>query len=137
MPITTNVVSSNPAFWRRNVLDAKYYVIMFVSDLQQVGWFSGYSGVLHQYNWPPRYNRNIVESGVKYHTYWPSFDYEHIWWRLLQKRVVYIKLDIYGFISSYILNVIWYISNNWLFYFKSSVISLYLYLYFSINHWNT
>ena len=29
--------------------------------------FSGYSGFLHQYNWPPRYNWSIVESGVKHH----------------------------------------------------------------------
>ena len=27
---------------------------------------SEYSGFLHQLNWPPRYNRNIVESGVKH-----------------------------------------------------------------------
>ena len=29
--------------------------------------FSGYSGFLHQQNWPPRYSWNIVESGVKHH----------------------------------------------------------------------
>ena len=29
--------------------------------------FSRYSGFLHQKNWPPRYNWNIVESGVKHH----------------------------------------------------------------------
>ena len=29
--------------------------------------FSGSSGFLHQYNWSPRYNWNIVESGVKHH----------------------------------------------------------------------
>ena len=29
--------------------------------------FSGYSSFLHQENWPPRYNWNIVESGIKYH----------------------------------------------------------------------
>jgi hypothetical protein len=29
--------------------------------------FSGFSGFLHQYNWPPRFNWNIVESGVKHH----------------------------------------------------------------------
>ena len=29
--------------------------------------FSGYSGFLHQQHWPPRYNWNIVESGVKHH----------------------------------------------------------------------
>jgi len=28
--------------------------------------FSGYSGFLHQYNCPPRYNWNIVESGFKH-----------------------------------------------------------------------
>jgi hypothetical protein len=31
--------------------------------------FSGYSGFLLQYNWPPRYNWNIVESGVKHHNH--------------------------------------------------------------------
>jgi len=30
--------------------------------------FSGYSGFLHQWNWPPRYNWNIVESGIKHHS---------------------------------------------------------------------
>ena len=30
--------------------------------------FSGYSSFHYQYKWPPRYNWNIVESGVKYHT---------------------------------------------------------------------
>jgi hypothetical protein len=29
--------------------------------------FHGYSGFLHQWNWMPRYNWNIVESGVKHH----------------------------------------------------------------------
>ena len=29
--------------------------------------FSGYSGFLQQPNWPPRYNRNIVECSVKHH----------------------------------------------------------------------
>jgi hypothetical protein len=28
---------------------------------------SGYSGFLHQQNWPSRYSWNIVESGVKHH----------------------------------------------------------------------
>ena len=30
--------------------------------------FSGYSGFLHQKDWPPRYNWNIdIESGAKHH----------------------------------------------------------------------
>jgi hypothetical protein len=29
--------------------------------------FNGYSGFLHQKNWPPRYNGNIVGSGGKHH----------------------------------------------------------------------
>ena len=39
VPITTNVVSSNPARARF----AQYHVIKFVSDLQQVGGFSCYN----------------------------------------------------------------------------------------------
>ena len=29
--------------------------------------FSWYCGFLHQWNWPPRYSWNIIESGVKHH----------------------------------------------------------------------
>ena len=39
----------------------KHYVMKFVSALRQVGDF------LHQWNWQPQYNWNIVESGVKHH----------------------------------------------------------------------
>ena len=35
--------------------------------------FSGYSGFLHQWNWLPRYNWHIVESGVKHHNPEPLF----------------------------------------------------------------
>jgi hypothetical protein len=36
--------------------------------LRQVGgFFSEYSGFLHQYNCPPRYDWNSIESGVKYY----------------------------------------------------------------------
>ena len=34
--------------------------------------FSGYSSFLHQWNWPPRYNWNIFESGDKLHKPKPS-----------------------------------------------------------------
>ena len=59
VPITTNVVSSNLVHGKVYLI--QYYVIKFVSDLRQVG------GFLHQLNWPPQYNWNIVESGVKNH----------------------------------------------------------------------
>jgi hypothetical protein len=36
--------------------------------------FSGYSGVLYQYNWPPWYDWNIVESGVKHYNPNPSIN---------------------------------------------------------------
>jgi hypothetical protein len=52
--------------WKWNLIHGevysiKHYVIMFVSNLRQVRNF------LHQYIWQPRYNWNIVESGVKKH----------------------------------------------------------------------
>jgi hypothetical protein len=43
VPITTNVVSSNPA--HGEVYSIQHYVISFVSDVRQV---PGYSGFLHQ-----------------------------------------------------------------------------------------
>jgi hypothetical protein len=59
VPITTEVVSSNPA--HAEVYSIQDYVIKFVSDLWQVGIFSGYYGFFL----PPRYNWNIVESCFK------------------------------------------------------------------------
>ena len=37
--------------------------------------FSGYSGFLHQYNWPSRNKWNIVESGVKHHNHNPVIEH--------------------------------------------------------------
>jgi hypothetical protein len=54
VPITTKV--------HGEVYSIQHYVIQFDSDRFVV--FSGYSGVLHQLNWRPRYNWNIIESGV-------------------------------------------------------------------------
>ena len=60
VPNTTYVVSSN-------LEQDKVYNIRFVSGLRQVGGFlRPSSGYLHQLNWPPQYNWNIVESGVKH-----------------------------------------------------------------------
>jgi hypothetical protein len=60
--------SSNPV--HGEVYSIQHYVIMFVSDLRQAGVFFR---VLRfpapkKKNWPPRYNCNIVESGVKDHS---------------------------------------------------------------------
>jgi len=47
VPITTNVVSSNPV--RGEMYSIQHYVIKFVSDLRQVGGFLRvYSDFLHQ-----------------------------------------------------------------------------------------
>jgi hypothetical protein len=43
VPIATNVVSSNPA--HGEVYSMQHYMIMFVSDLQQILWYSIF---LHQ-----------------------------------------------------------------------------------------
>jgi hypothetical protein len=52
VPITTNEVYS-----------IQHYVIKFVCDLRQMGGTPVYS----TNNWPPQYNWNIVESGVKHY----------------------------------------------------------------------
>ena len=51
------------------VYSIQHYGIKFVSVLRQFYSFLRYSVFLHQYNWPPRYNWNIVESGVKHHNH--------------------------------------------------------------------
>ena len=60
VPITTNVVSSNPT--HGEVYLIQHYVIKFVSDLRQV---SGFLWVLRFP--PPWYNWNSIESVVKHH----------------------------------------------------------------------
>ena len=68
----SNVISTGSTLWvrfrlRLGVLDTTL-CIKFVNDLQQVsGFFPLYSGFLHQKNWLPRYNWNIVESGIEHH----------------------------------------------------------------------
>ena len=63
-----------------------HYVIKAVSDLRQAGF-------LHQWNWPPRYNWNIVESGVKHHDPSPlSISTKHFVYEISSRRSeVYAK----------------------------------------------
>ena len=60
VPITTNVVSSNPV--HDEVYSIQHYVLKFVNDSRQVG------GFLRVLPFPPpiKFNWNIVESGVKH-----------------------------------------------------------------------
>jgi hypothetical protein len=55
-------------FESRSGRGVQHYVIKFVSDSRQV---CGFLRVLRfpppKLNWPPRYNWNIVESGIKHH----------------------------------------------------------------------
>ena len=71
-----------------NVYLIQHCVIKFVSDLRQV---SGRLRVLHQYNWPPQYNWNIVESGVKHHN--PNLNPNRIIFHLSYTDNTIIVLD--------------------------------------------
>ena len=55
---STKVVSSNPA--DDEVYSIQHYAIKFVSDC-------GFLRFSPPINWPSRYNRNIVEGGIKHH----------------------------------------------------------------------
>jgi hypothetical protein len=63
VPITTDVVSLN--LDQGEVYNIMWYSLSVTCDRSVV--FPGSSGFLHQWNWPPWYNWNIVESGVKHH----------------------------------------------------------------------
>jgi hypothetical protein len=62
VPITTNIVSSNPTLY-----SIQHYVIKLVSDLWQVDGFLRVLRFPPPIKRPPWYNWNIVESGVKHH----------------------------------------------------------------------
>ena len=50
-----------------------------ISTYHQVSVFSyGYSVFLHQWKWPPRYDWNIVERGIKHHKCKPNHYYHWI-----------------------------------------------------------
>ena len=61
--ITTDVVNSN--LDQGEVYNIMWYSLSVTFDRSVV--FSGSSDFLNQWNWPPRYNWNIVEMGVKHH----------------------------------------------------------------------
>jgi hypothetical protein len=63
--LPTNVVSSNPAQARCTRYNIMWSSLSVTCSRSVV--FSGYSYFPHQYNWPPWYNWNIVESGVQHH----------------------------------------------------------------------
>ena len=67
VPITTNNKSLNPAHGELSSI--LHLGMKFVTNLQL---FGSFSGLLHQQNWPPWYNWNYVQSGVKHHNPNPS-----------------------------------------------------------------
>ena len=70
MPITTHVVSSNPAHARFTQYNIMWKSLSMICGRSEV--FLGTIGFLHQKNWPPRYNWNIIESDVKHHNHSPN-----------------------------------------------------------------
>ena len=57
---------------RRDVLDVTLCDKSLSVTCNRSVVFSGYSGFLPQLNWPPGYNWNIVESGIKHHIPTPN-----------------------------------------------------------------
>jgi hypothetical protein len=98
-------------------------VIKSVSDLRQVGGFLRVHRFLPPINWPPRYNCNIVERGVKHHK---STKSEVVFWYticvLLKIKVIRIYLHVIFQIFREIVNI----------FMSSSVLS-----YMTDNFWCT
>ena len=67
--------------------------------------FSGYSGFLHQWNWLPRHNWNIVESGIKHHN--PNTNIQYT--LLLTDQIFLMPNEYFFFNFNYIMVLTWYI----------------------------
>ena len=89
------------------VYSIQHYVINFVSELPHFRWvFSGYPVFLHQLNWSPRYNWNIVENGVNQ----PNINYYAIIFWIMRIKISIITywlancfkvyMNIYGLIRT-------------------------------------
>jgi hypothetical protein len=65
VPITTNVVSSNPAQMRRAWYNIMWYSLSVTCNRSGVSLGTPVSST--KKNWPTRYNWNIVVSGIKHH----------------------------------------------------------------------
>jgi hypothetical protein len=59
--------------------------------------FFGSSGFLHQYNWPPRYSWNIVESGVKHHQ--TNIYTWGVWTSKVAKYIIFYSLIVIFFLT--------------------------------------
>jgi hypothetical protein len=69
--LPTQSVSITTNTTRVEVYSMQHYVIKFVSDLWEIG------GFLWVLQFPPRYNWNIVESGIEHHIPKPPWDFEN------------------------------------------------------------
>ena len=101
VPITTSVVCFEPLSGK--VYSIQYYVIRFVSDLATSWWFSQGTPVSStNKHWPPRYNWNIVESGIKHHDPNPYYFVD----------VIYIQMYMYKFKHLSFLDILVFIGIN-------------------------
>ena len=78
-------------FESRSGRGVQHYVIKFVSDLSVA--FSGSFGFLHHWNWPPRCNWDIVESGVKHYQANKQIYFLSCFWRLISFLLWYVSIS--------------------------------------------
>ena len=64
--------------WTNSSVPKRFGLDRFYCTCSRWVVFSGYSSFLHKWNWLPRCNRNIVESGVKHHNHNPHHEYSYI-----------------------------------------------------------
>ena len=118
MPITTNVASSNCAQARYT----RYNIIWLSLSMTccRLVVFSGYSGFLHQKNWPPRYNWNIVERDVKHHKPNPKRKVNRYLFKVSLHKLLHSWCSWYTIQNA---RKMWYNEDNW-YYVNSPVSSL-------------
>ena len=104
VPITTKVVSLNPAYGEMYLI--QHYVIKFVTKLTPVFYTNktdhhDITEILLKVALNTLSLTSYVFKGNKWLSLYQSLDFECVWWKLFQKHVVCTEFDIYVFIKSF------------------------------------
>jgi hypothetical protein len=124
---------TKPRSWR-DVLDTTLCDMVFQWLATGQLFLSGYSGFLHQLNWPPRYSWNIAESDIKHH--YPNNNPQTLasFKKYMPPPLPYFKVNICPFPLPYFASI--FFAYLWSFRWPNYIVTLPRYFSLRLPHLN-